>query len=449
LSIKQNLIKGSSVSFFLSIVGKFLGLALQMLLARCLVVSDYGVFSYVLAAVEVLVVLTLVGLPTYILRNISFYFPKKEWSKIRGVLYISNRINALVSLLVIIVAESLLWLDVFDLDSALKPVFQIGLLLVFFLGLTRIRQQAFLGLKKVFAAKFLELILTPVLMISGLGVLYLLAGQSDVQSVILLRLGAVVSTLGVATLTLNHFLPSGTGKSERQYNISEVLSISSPMVIAQVIRLGIGQLSILLLGYLALMSDVGVYNISFMFSNLALLGLTSLNTIAAPMISNAYSENNKSDMQKITAAVTLGSSAYAVLLCFILLVFGKQLLGFVGAQYQGGYFPMLILSVGQLVNGMCGPVGFLLTMTKYQKRFAQILFFSGLVNIFFCTLLIPGLGITGAAIASMSSNIAWNLIAVFFVKRKLKLSVFLLDPGVFNNIGVGVSEMKRLIRSKL
>jgi O-antigen/teichoic acid export membrane protein len=63
-------------------------------------------------------------------------------------------------------------------------------------------------------------------------------------------------------------------------------------------------------------------------------------------------------------------------------------------------------------------------MTGNQNIYASILFFGAILNVVLNLILIPKYGINGAAIASMSSLIVWNLSMVLVVKKKFGFYTF-------------------------
>ena len=63
-------------------------------------------------------------------------------------------------------------------------------------------------------------------------------------------------------------------------------------------------------------------------------------------------------------------------------------------------------------------------MTGNQNIYASILFIGAVLNIVLNLILIPLYGINGAALASMSSLIIWNLSMVLVVKKKLGFYTF-------------------------
>ena len=108
-----------------------------------------------------------------------------------------------------------------------------------------------------------------------------------------------------------------------------------------------------------------------------------------------------------------------------LAILAMFLLGIFGENYDSATTSLRILLVGQLINALCGSVGVYLNMTKKQKVFQFILISALLINIVLNYILIPRYGMNGAAIATSTCMILWNLTAVIYVYQVDKIKVFL------------------------
>src|SRR5690606_36375650 len=86
-----------------------------------------------------------------------------------------------------------------------------------------------------------------------------------------------------------------------------------------------------------------------------------------------------------------------------------------GNKYEGGSLSLVILTVAQLVNVGTGATSRLLVMTGHQSCWLFMSATAFLVNVIVDLLLIPRLGITGAAIGTacaISGLFFWGLFQV-------------------------------------
>ena len=81
-----------------------------------------------------------------------------------------------------------------------------------------------------------------------------------------------------------------------------------------------------------------------------------------------------------------------------------------------------------------GPVGLLLNMTGHERETAKGVAISAVLNMVLNFLLIPRWGITGAAVATTVSMIAWNLLLAWQVNTKLTI-----QPTIFGKTGMRVA----------
>jgi O-antigen/teichoic acid export membrane protein len=99
----------------------------------------------------------------------------------------------------------------------------------------------------------------------------------------------------------------------------------------------------------------------------------------------------------------------------IIFVFPSFLLNLFGPEYPEALDSLRVLAIGQLINALCGPVLYILNMTGKEKDSQRIMLWVTLVNMVLNGILIPMLGILGAAIATSVSMSLWNIAAVIKV----------------------------------
>ncbi|MNT69512.1 hypothetical protein D3C72_2078380 [compost metagenome] len=85
----------------------------------------------------------------------------------------------------------------------------------------------------------------------------------------------------------------------------------------------------------------------------------------------------------------------------------------------------LILVIGQGICSAFGSASVYLNMTGRQHIFQIILIIAVVLNFVLNRFLIPEYGMTGAAIAFVSSSFFWNLVVAIVIYQKDKIKVFL------------------------
>ena len=71
-----------------------------------------------------------------------------------------------------------------------------------------------------------------------------------------------------------------------------------------------------------------------------------------------------------------------------------------------------------MFSAICGSVGTLLQMSGNQKYFQNVLIAAAILNVALNYFLIPEFQLLGAALASLISNVFWNVLMVIYIKKK-------------------------------
>lgn len=174
------------------------------------------------------------------------------------------------------------------------------------------------------------------------------------------------------------------------------------------------------------LNRVGIYKVAQNYVNLISVFVTPFIALW-PLISKLYNENNikqiETEMRRIVQLVT----CLVIPMFFIFLFLGNDLLAIFGEEYvtKEANITLIILAFSFLIDAVSGPIGSILTMTKYAKLALYNNLVSLLINIILNFVLIGRFGIVGVAIATGISIIANNLISI--IQVKLLLGIFSYD----------------------
>jgi len=176
--------------------------------------------------------------------------------------------------------------------------------------------------------------------------------------------------------------------------------------------------------------DNAIYGVAFKFAAFSGFGIVILNQVLVPQYAKYFKEKgNVNELQKIIKPNVRKSFFLSSLVLILLLLFGKNILTLFGKsinEYTSGFATIIILSFGQLFNVAVGSVGYILTMAKLEKYVFIGLTLGIISNLILNSLLVPKFGIQGAAIATSTSMILWNVVMLYFVIRKTKINPTIL-----------------------
>src|SRR5215469_4829370 len=145
------------------------GLAIAALLARLLGPSGYGIYAAALALVSLISVPLQLGLPTLVLRQVTMYREREQWSLLRGILLWAYRLILYASL-----GIGLLALAAYVLRTKLwfswTPTTAWALALAPLMACNRVREAALQGLKRIAWGQVPDQLITPLAYLACLAV---------------------------------------------------------------------------------------------------------------------------------------------------------------------------------------------------------------------------------------------------------------------------------------
>jgi O-antigen/teichoic acid export membrane protein len=183
---------------------------------------------------------------------------------------------------------------------------------------------------------------------------------------------------------------------------------------------------VIMVGAFAGTTSAGIYAAAARLANLLVWGLTAVNMIAAPLFAQLHAEGKLNELQRITTLASLGIALFTLPAAAVMLAAGGWLLELFGKEFIQAYPALVFLVAGQCVNALTGSVGYLLIMTGTQREAAIVVGVTAVMNIILNYILIPWMGLAGAALATASCTVLWNGAMYCIVKNKLAV-----DPSLF------------------
>ena len=114
----------------------------------------------------------------------------------------------------------------------------------------------------------------------------------------------------------------------------------------------------------------------------------------------------------------------------IILALGKPLLWMFSPQFMDAYPVMFVLALGHLIRASVGPADTILSLLGEQKANALILVTSAAWSLTLSFILVPYLGIYGAAIATVTACLCAAGASYAVARHKLGLKLCVLHVGL-------------------
>ena len=402
--------------FLIRVASAALAYLAQVLLARWMGGSDYGVYVYVWTWVLLIGSMADFGTAVSAQKFIPEYRAGGEHALLRGFLARSRQMTFGVSTVIALLLAALIHLLTPHLDPATVTPLYVGCLIVpaFVVantqdGIARSYDWMTLGLMPQF-------IVRQSLIIGFTAGAFALGFRLDATLAMLASLAAVwIAMLGQMTV-LNRRLATQVAPGPKAYDHRGWLATSLPILLVEGFYLLLSYTDVLVLQQFRAAEEVGIY-----FAVVKTLALVSfIHYAMSATTAHRFSEYHAAgDRERLSAYV-----AHAITWTFwpslaatiVLLALGKPLLWLFGPQFVGGYDIMFIAAIGLVVRAAIGPVERLLNMLGQQKLCALAYALAFLLNLALCVALVPRFGGHGAA-AATSIALTFETALLFWITR--------------------------------
>ncbi len=410
----RELLSSGSTAFFLKIGSVLVVYLFQFVVAKIHGSEGNGLFSFCYAILNILMIISMLGLETYLVRFIADYANKKLWGGIQMLYRKAVTLTFLMAVfLSIILYTTLPGLMGTIGKASYTQGLQITAIALIPAAIVRLNSEALKGLKLIKEYSLLQNI--SILAFASLGFVILEFFTHQKENILWgLLIGEVIVMLW------SFYLWQRQAGNQSKADVSRVssrdmLKTSIPLLLASTIFFLMNWTDKIMLGFMANQSELGVYEVAIKISQLGNIVIFAINTIAAPKFSEFYGSQNMEQFKKFTQQTTAIILLATLPVILFIMILPGFLLGIFGSAFLAGKTSLLLLSVGAFFSAATGSVVIILNMTGKQKTSQYILLTVGIVNVLLNYFLIPTYGIKGAAIATMISTAGWNIAAMIAV----------------------------------
>jgi O-antigen/teichoic acid export membrane protein len=434
LEFKRNMgqiSRQSSVFFAGTLFTMAAGYLVKVYVARVLGAEQLGLYALGMTIVSLTQLVASVGLQGAAARYIAVYKATGKLNDLRG--FLTRSVTIVVCLNLIFSAGFVVWgrWIAHSLYHApgLEPYLPLFAALTILGSLNVFYCQVLAGFKDVakrtiitnFIGSPVVMVLTVVLLALGAQMWGYLAAQiiSSAIVVLLLVMVAWKLTPRAARFSWAPLPPSDP----------EIRAFAAAAFGMSALDFLVSQADKIMLGLYLNPSLVGIYVLASTLSAFIPIILQSVNQIFAPIIADLHAQNRRDVLERLFQTLTKWVVALTIPLAFAVIAFARPLMRIFGPGFEPGWTVLVIAALGQLVNCGVGSVGYLLLMSGNQRRLIKVQFTMAGITILANILLIPALGIIGAAIVSAGVNVCGNVWNLSEVRKALQISPY--NAGYF------------------
>ncbi|WP_254522230.1 oligosaccharide flippase family protein [Natrinema caseinilyticum] len=377
------------------------GFLTQLVMARLLLPEAYGSVALALAVISVATMIAMLGLDEGVTRKVPEY--EDDHSRTRGVVRAGLRLGAVSSLAVaaaIVLSAPTIGARIFG-DPSLTVLLRIGALSIPFMVVGQIALKVTRGFRSARPYAYVYQVLRPAARLVFIG-LFVGAGFGAVGAVAGQMAALVV--MGIVGLAYTYrLLPSWRDVSPAGMDRT-VLAFSLPLMVTVGMDYLIAYTDTFVIGYLLTADDVGIYNISFQLRGGIVTAVVASGFLLPPVLTRLQVNEQMRELRVVYRVITKWVVFLTLPVFLAVFVFPQGILvTLFGGGYAEGGPALQVLGLGAIASAAMGSTSQSLIGLGKNRTVLYTTGLSAIVNVVLNVVLIPLLGILGAAIASTTA----------------------------------------------
>jgi O-antigen/teichoic acid export membrane protein len=247
--------------------------------------------------------------------------------------------------------------------------------------------------------------------------------MNAVTAMVAFIIAVLVTTLG-QSLVLNARLAKAVAAGAKAYAIKTWFATSLPMLLVEGFFLLLTYTDVLILQLFSPPDDVGVYYAASKILSLVAFIYFSVSAATAHKFTAYHVAGNRERLSAFLMQSIRWTFWPSLAATILILAIGRPLLGLFGERFLEGYYLLFLLAIGLLARAAVGPVERLLNMLGEQQICAAVYAFAFALNLTLCVVLIPRVGVAGAAISTSIALVAESILLFLVTKQRLGFHVF-------------------------
>lgn len=392
-------------------------------LARYLGTEQYGLIAIAMGVAGMLEVVGSLGMNMGSARYIPFYKAKGQEDNVRRVVSINvtTKVSTAILLGTLLYITAGFFQDLFD--KPVEPLIQIAAIVIAmnilggtFYGILR-------GLQRMLVMAVANVIRDVVWMVTSLALVLVadLGPEGALWGFVAGALVWMVISFVAMVLTLREDLKE-RGPLENRYDRAVVwamVTFGFPVLLSRLLFMVFDWTGTYMLAYYGTVEDVSIFNVAFGIVTIPLMVSKAISTALMPALSQAYGEGRMGLMRTLwSGPLKLINAIFIPVAAMLMVLAGPAILLIYGEEYVPGALAVLILAPYLFVRPTGLQANHLLAAMALQNLIFKVNIVSVILNIILAFLLVPTLGIEGAAIAATTSFYVNSLFLYHYARRE-------------------------------
>ena len=429
-------------SFAGFLFGQTVRFGYNLVVARLLGVEALGIYALAIAVIQITEVLAVAGLDSGLLRFVSLHGndPLRQRAVIGSALKTSITLSLFMVLLLLLFSAPIS--SMLNGSRILQLTLCCYAAAIPFNVATLLFGHAMQGFRQLKPKIIATQIVSPLLLLL-LTILFYYSAGHDVALFFPFSLAGVGGFFWIRR-SLSTICGTLPGDILHARPDKEMLAYALPFMVVSLLSMMTHWLDVMMLGMLTDTATVGLYHPAARTAGLIRSVLLAFAGIAAPMIAELHTGSQNAEIGRIYKMVTRWIITVVIPPVILFMVFPELVLSVFGARFAaGGAVTLLLLTVASFLQASFGLSATVLAMTGY----ARLSLFNALgalaLQVLLNLLLIPRMGINGAALATLLLFFLLSALRLVEIRRLLKIHPF--GKALWKPLAAGLSSALLLL----
>lgn len=419
-------IKNSAIVLIVLGLTMLLSFSVRLILAKNLSQSDYGLFYSVIAITGFFTAIRGFGVDKSLVKFIPEFKVKKKMglikSSIMTVFTIEFIFAAIITSLLFIFSS---YLSVYYFKDP-KSVFVLQLLALSFLFSALLDPfiKIFQGFQRMFLYSFVDLLRFLVIFITSLVLLGL--GNGILAPAIAYLITPLFLSVIFSIVFIKDVFPSFfSEKTKISKNLlNNLFHFGIPLLLTSAGGIVITYTDTMILTYFTSLKDVGVYNAALPLARLVFYMTSSVVAVLLPLTSELWTKKLYKLLKEGIRLLYRYSAMILIPFVVVLFYFAGDGLSFLfGSEYAAGENVLRLLLIGVMFFSLANLNFSLITGMGKPIFVTKMMFFAAVLNLILNFILIPTMGIMGAAISTTIAYVMLLFFSIYYLKKIIQFKI--------------------------
>lgn len=428
MSLHRRLASQSSVIFGARLAGAGLIFLVQAFIARLWGAELLGEYLVVVATVNLIAVVMPLGFHT-----VGTYFAaeyRAHGARRQLVVFLTRCYGHVVVALVLLLVGGPVALDLVGQGGSVVAQHLVPVaLLAFGTATVYVNGALLVGLKRPFAGFFADTLFRPAIVLAAFVVALGVAAPADGFSLMLWVIGiayVAVSLLQFAFVLTTLPLVADTAPAKPE-EPRRWWRFAVPWVLISLATDFFFDIDLLLLSHSLNREDLAIFGVCTRIFSLVSFGVAAVYAVTLPDMFESEARADRAAFNRKVGDANLVASGISVVLFALMAVAGPFALMLFGPSFTAGAAPLAVLCLALVVRSVMGPASLVLSI--HDRPYASLPSVAlGIGTLVVCNwLLVPALGLMGAALAAIIAISVWSVGLWWVALRTAKVDVSILQ----------------------